>query len=447
MVILCLSISHKVADLKALESVNNKGKEHIFASLRERTLEGIVLQTCLRTEIYWDQKGKKEQLSDDEAKRIGSSILNLDAKKLDCQVFVGPKAIKHLFRIACGLESAILGEHEILGQVKMTLKEGIAKGTVGDMFETILHAAIHLGAKVRSETNIAKGNVSIGSVAVEIISEIFGSRFASIVIIGAGKVAGLLGKALTTLEIDDLIWMNRTYERSLMMTKRFNARPLEFNRDNLRNVLLNADVMIFATGCPRQLLLKEVFFQIDRQNPILLIDLGNPRNIAPEVADVSWVRLIDLDYINKWSSKGASLRAGEIPIVKQMIKQAMIALEEYQRCRWCEPAISEIYKFAEQVRLEQLKKSFLNTQQDELSRKKVDILTKAIVKQLLDTPIRSIRQRASSLPFEEIESLLSIFKSSDQKVSNSQDLDEIASNRYEICKIPDNNQYTNPDDF
>jgi hypothetical protein len=99
------------------------------------------------------------------------------------------------------------------------------------------------------------------------------------------------------------------------------------------------------------------------------------------------------------------------------------------------------------VRLDQLKKSFLNTHQDELSRKKVEILTKAIVKHLLDTPIRNIRQRASYLSPEEIESLLSIFKSPDQKVSNSQDLDEIASYRYEICKIPDNSQLIAPDDF
>ena len=411
MLINCISISHKVVDLGTLESFYKKKVQNIYNTLRKKKLEGFVLQTCLRTEIYWTNK---DHLIEDEIKRIGYEIFNLDSTKFQCQLFTDSDAIRHLLRVVSGLESAIIGEYEILGQVRQALHYGKKEGTICGFLEKVLHAAINLGVKVRKDTNISKGNISIGSVAVEIIKEILGIRISSMVVIGAGDVAGLVGKALSKLEINDLIWMNRTYERSLLMTEKFSARPLVFNETNLRIVLKNADIIIFATGCTRRLLTKANFLLIDRQKPILLIDLGNPRNINPEVSLVPWVKLIDLEYINKWVIQNAALRVSEIPKVEQILEHAIHDLEEYLQCQWIEPIIAEIYQSAERIRVEQIEKSFGNIQLNEpecrICLQKIELLSKAIIKQLLDSPMRNIRLITSFLPPENITDILSLFR-------------------------------------
>ena len=408
----CISISRKNNSQEALEQCEGRSSDQLYLPLKVFHLEGVVIQTCLRTEIYWINP---EKLNETEVIRRGSELFNLDFEYVQIQSYSNSKAMEHLFRLTSGLESAILGEHEILGQVKTAVKEGLRQKTIKSTLQAIFHHAINLGVEIRKQTEISKGNISVGSVAVETIKKIVGTKISSMIIVGAGEVAGLVGKSLSQLEITELTWMNRTYERSLMMAKIFKAVPLEFNQINLRDSLAKADVMIFAAGCSTRLLQKEDFINCNRENPILLIDLGNPRNIDPEIEKfMHWVQLIDLDYINEWSKQNNISRMKEIPHVERLIDESIANLRMYLHSQQFEPHISQIYRSAEAIRKKQIEKAIPCFQQDTpnclVCQDKLEILTRAIVKQLLDTPIRNIRQMANILPSEDINSLLLLFK-------------------------------------
>jgi len=413
MILHCLSVSHNKNNLKTLEKITLYDTNQIYLTLQAENLEGIVVQTCLRTEVYWmDNK----EFTPRESMILCSKFFKVDKTKLNIESFSGLEAIRYLFRVTAGLESAILGEFEILGQIRKALKEGQNQNTVKSFLSPILYKTINLGVEIRKKTEISKGNVSVGSIAVEMIKERYRNKISSMVIVGAGEVAGLVGKSLSLLKIKKLYWMNRTYERSLMMTKRFDAIPLEFSRNNLRNALLSANVLVFAANCPRKLLFKEDFLENDRSHTILLLDLGNPRNIDQEIEELPWVSVIDLNQINEWSKRNVSNRIKGIPVAEQMIEQALVDLQKYIHLQQFEPPIAEIYRSAETIRKKQVEKAIHVFQQDpnnencRMCKKKIDLITRSIVKQLLDSPIHNIRQISNSLPPEEVKKFLLLFK-------------------------------------
>jgi glutamyl-tRNA reductase len=413
MILHCLSVSHNKNNLTTLEKIPLYNTHQIYLTLQAENLEGIVVQTCLRTEVYWMEN---KEFTPRESLILCSKFFKVDETILNIEVFSGLEAIRHLFRVTAGLESAILGEFEILGQIRKALKEGQKQKTVKGFLSPILYKTINLGVKIRKKTDISKGNVSVGSIAVEMIKDRFRNNISSMVIVGAGEVAGLVGKSLSLLKIKKLYWMNRTYERSLMMTKRFDAIPLEFSRNNLRNALLTANVIVFAANCPRKLLFKEDFLGNDRSHTILLLDLGNPRNIDQEIEELPWVSVIDLNQINEWSKRNVSNRIKGIPVAEQMIEQALVDLQKYIHLQQFEPPIAEIYRSAEAIRKKQVEKAIHVFQQDpnnencRMCKKKIDLITRSIVKQLLDSPIHNIRQISNSLPPEEVKKFLLLFK-------------------------------------
>ena len=401
----CISISHKNVGLEGLEELSCTESMDVLLSLKEREIPGVLLQTCHRFELYWISE---RTLSQEEGKEFACDILDVGFSRYS--FYTGEEAVKHLLEVACGLESAIIGEYEILGQTRKSYELGRRVGTIDTNLSSLLQTALRVGVRARKETNIAKGSVSIGSVAVDIIRDRLGVKIDTILIIGAGKVAGLLGKALSVLEINEIVWMNRTYERSVMMTKRFNARPIEFSRENLRATLQFADAVILATGCPRHLISQADFSSL-REKPVLLVDLGNPRNISPDVANVGWVDLVDLDGIKEWVTKNALNREGEIPFVHEMIDSCYLEwVKQVQRNQF-ENEISEIYKYAEDIRVEQLSKTVNSPEFNGYHYKKLDLMSKAIIKQILDIPIRNIRLLSSKRCNKDVQKLVALFLS------------------------------------
>ncbi len=417
----CISVSHKNVCLSELEKFSHIDADYVHHRLKELGIPGLVLRTCHRVELYWHNISN---LSADGCVNFASQILEINLSEIPDYMYVSEdEAVHHLAEVCCGLESAIVGEYEILGQVRKALEQAEEHGALDDYLSSLLQMCIKAGVSARKETDIAKGSVSIGSVAVDVIRNLLGDKLGTMVIIGAGKVAGLLGKALSLLEIDDIVWMNRTYERSIMMTERFKAHPVEFNRQSLRSYLQIADAVILATGCPRQLILEDDFNRAQRTKPLILLDLGNPRNVSPDVANIEWVKLIDLDGIKEWISKNTLNRESEIPRVKEIIDKSLLGWQTQLKRNQFEKEIAGIYKYAEDIRKEQLNKTMGSNGFSKEHYEKLDLMSKAITKQILDSPIRNIRFLASKMQNEDAQKLLALFLS-DYGSPNSSDESE-----------------------
>lgn len=400
----CVSISHKHVNLDALEQLGTIDLGAAYQRLQDNNVSGMILQTCHRTELYWVHASQMPQA---QGEGFAEKILN--NRLIDYRYFTGDNAVEHLFRVSCGLESAIVGEFEILGQIREAHKVAKGRSVSAWFLDSIVESALKTGVRVRRETDIAKGSVSIGSVAVDVIKDKLGQKLNRLVIIGAGKVSGLLGKALSVVEIGEVVWMNRSYERSLKMTGRFDAEPVVFSRENLKIELSRADIVVLATGCPKRLISPADFATLNRSRSLLLLDLGNPRNISPDVGDIPWVKLINLDGISEWIEQNMTNRESEIPKAIDRIRDAMNRWEKSTRRALFEDEISQIYRFADQIRIEQLELTKGSTTLDDNLYNELELMTKAIVKQILHGPIDRIRRLSASRSSEDVRDLVSLF--------------------------------------
>lgn len=234
-------------------------------------LPGILLATCNRAELYQTQR---------------SNI------KYSSYLHQGSEAVKHLFRVAAGLDSQILGETEILGQIREAyLKSGAGKHSlVGRAFER----AIEIGRRVRAETGISRGNTSIASVAVGKVRGLAGNK-AKILLIGSGKVTETIIHILLKMDSNFILIANRTFDRAMKIADRIGGRAVRFDR--LKEALPDADAVISSTAAPHLILKKE---QIGGRNkPLIIIDLAVPRDVDPAAADIPGVTLLKVDDVRE----------------------------------------------------------------------------------------------------------------------------------------------------
>lgn len=421
MPIICASLSHHNFTISQLEllSIDNLSKHVGRLRTTGVITEAIVLHTCHRVEIYAVAKDIgfypekmisqiENQVSLDQFTPLISHYQNIDA-------------IEHIFRVACGLESMILGENEILGQVRSALKIAEESKSVGPILRVIFQKAVETGKRVRRDTEIAAGNVSIGSVAVNYIHKSLGRSLRRVTVIGAGDVAVLVGKSLTELAPEKVVWLNRTLARAKSLADQFSAEAQVYSPESLAEALDLSDVLILATGCPKRLITVDRFRELQRQSNLLLVDLGNPRNVSPEVESLDKIAVVDLDHLKSTSEEATQRRKAAIPIVEDVIEHRIDDLLADLRRLWAEPLISSIFKAAEDVRRDQLEKTIprLDIRPEKIQI--LEVMTSAIVKQTLHTPIRELRQRIPLMTMGEVDWLLSLFSVPQEERTFSQD--------------------------
>lgn len=361
-------------------------------------LEGMILSTCNRVEIAvtTDEQTDPEQC----VEGFLAQAQHVERAWIAPYLYhhQGSEAIRHLFRVASSLDSMVVGEPQILGQLKTAYAAAKDKGAVSGFLEMVLSRAFNVAKRVRSETEIGQSAVSVSYAAVELAREIFGSLSdRKVLLVGAGKMSELSARHLRRSGVGQIFVTNRTSERAQEMAKVFGGRIVEY--DKFVSSLPDVDIVIASSGAPHYILKKDQMRRVieaRRNRPMFLIDIAVPRNIEPAVNELDNVFLYDIDDLQKvvnQNVKGRLQVAEEAEeIIAEEVQRMMLRLRE----REVAPTIVSLQEQLEQVRAAEVERmrgklGQLTPQQEEA----IQALTRGIINKIAHGPISELRKQAS----------------------------------------------------
>ncbi|WP_341281730.1 glutamyl-tRNA reductase [Paenibacillus sp. FSL H8-0537] len=360
-------------------------------------LECVIVATCNRTELY--AVVDRHQLCGHHIRSFMEQWFNLPRKEFTNHLYMyeDEKAIDHLFHVTSGLDSMIIGETQILGQVKDAFALAQQQKATGTLFNTLFKQAITMAKRAHSETTIGESAVSVSYAAVELGKRIFG-QFSkkTVMLIGAGETGELTAKHLYANGADRVIVVNRTYERAVQLADKFNG--IACSMDEATNRLHEADIVISSTGADNFVLTRQVVasaMQRRRSKPLFMIDIAVPRDLDPTIAAVDNVFLYDIDDLEGIVESNLEQRRKEAAKIETMIAQEMDLFEQWYKTLGVVPLIRALQTKAAEIH-EETFNSLTNKLPDleEHELKVIRKLTKSIVNQMMQDPILRIKEMA-----------------------------------------------------
>lgn len=405
--ILAIGLNHKTASVEVRERLAFSGSRlrqalSALAQCRARqdgTLrEGAILSTCNRTEIYAlaeDAVGGREYLVRFLSERQGLPPAEFESHLYTCE---NEKAVAHLFSVAAGIDSMIVGENEILGQVREAYSLASASKAIGPVLARLFRKSITVGKRARTETTIGRDAISISYAAVELAKKIFedlGNCRA--LVVGAGETSELTLKNLMENGIGEINVINRTRRKAEVIARRCGGRVLGFGR--IAQALCSADIVISSTAAPHPVIRAQAVEQamaLRQQRPLLLVDIAVPRDVEPEVGRIDNVYLYDIDDLEKVVETNLKRRRREIPKVRAIIHREQTDFMAWFTALEVLPTITSLRGRAEQIRLAELQKALRRLGPlPEQQRTIVEALSLGIVNKLLHPPIVNLKERAN----------------------------------------------------
>ncbi|HEX78304.1 MAG TPA: glutamyl-tRNA reductase [Dehalococcoidia bacterium] len=368
-------------------------------SLQEHISQGILLSTCNRTEVY----------SMDQATGSGQNaavdFLSTRAKISDAElrpylyVHRDEAAVRHLFCVASGLDSMVVGEHEILGQVRHALEEAEKTRRIDPPLLNLFRHALRVGRRVRQETGIGRHALSVSSVAVDLATRVVGDLAnCQILVVGAGEAGSQVAKAARKKGASQIIVTSRSQERASALARALGGTSVALS--DLGEALRTADIVISCTGAPHTILnrrLIEEAMSARPQRPLVVIDIALPRDVEPGVRQMENVHLFDMDDLTQISQLHQQRRRGEIQRAMQIVDAEVAKCLAWWQTLEVEPTVSALVRKAEAIRQAQLDmtlKKLRGLSNEE--RESLEAMTRAIVKKILHDPIRCLKENGHS---------------------------------------------------
>jgi len=355
--------------------------------------ECIILQTCNRVEIY----GVGVNPHYDNIINVWSSLINLPADQVKNNVIVndGEEALKHLVKLTSGLDSLVVGEDQILGQVKRSLEFSRKNGFAGPNLNILFDKTIKIGGRVRTLTGINKGSTSVGSMAVNLAYEYFDDiKEKEILLIGSGEGASLIAKALKQRNMKFFI-TSRTFDRARSFADTVAGSPIPFETA-LEKLNDNIDIVFISTIAPYYLLTYDRIANMmkNRNKGLMIFDLSNPRTVEDKIATLNNIKLVNIDQISEIVEKNVGRRRKEIQSAEKIIDDEMITIKEILKRKSSEPAIISIFKNADSIRNKEFKKalSLIGNRVSEEDIKILEQFSFALVEGILSTPMNNLRK-------------------------------------------------------
>ena len=398
-----VSISHVDATLDQLEAASVEGQREAVASLLDRdgVREAFVLQTCNRVEAY-TVTGERETGRD----ALSNTVENVPSDVV-CELD-HEGSLRHLLRVAAGLESLVLGEDQILGQVRTAYEDARKAGGIGPLLETGVTKAIHVGERARTETAINEGVVSLASAAVKLAAETHGLEGATAAVVGAGEMGQLAAKRLAP-RVDELVLANRTVARaeSLATTVSPADATLETTGiDDLPAIFEGADVVISATGSAEWIVGCD---DLGAAGETFVVDITRPRDIPPGADDLDHLTVYDLDRLEAVTEKTRSRREAAAERVEGIVEEEFNRLlSQYKRER-ADEVISAMYEGAERIEAQELEETFGKLDLTDEQEAAVEAMADSLVSQLLAAPTNSLRDAAEEDDWSTIHTALRLF--------------------------------------
>jgi glutamyl-tRNA reductase len=357
--------------------------------------EFAILSTCNRVELYAVGAG----LIFDELETFLSDTRNIAVAEFSPSLYrlIDDEATEHLMRVACGLDSVVIGEPQILGQVTDAYTAAKQQETAGKILSQLFQSAIHAGKRARSETTINHNPASISSVAVNLIAEtVLDLPSAQVMVLGAGEMAELAVESLRKRGVNNILVINRTIQRAQELAQRWAGRAaaLEMLLDHLPEV----DVVITSTGAPHIVIWRSMVEEAIKRRPhrpMVFMDIAVPRDVDEEVKKIPGVRLYDIDSLSDLLQTSLAQRQAQIPKVEEILSEELASFNAYLSSLDVVPIIVEIRKQADSIRRTEIKKAM--QRMPDLTpemEKQIEALTTAIVNKILHRP--TIRLRGES---------------------------------------------------
>jgi glutamyl-tRNA reductase len=408
MKVLLVGLSHKTAQVKIRERLNFSSNAlravltHFDATHHQAHLEdvreGVVLSTCNRLEVY-------ALVRDPETASRG--IIDLLSRSCDtpAEIFArhlyfleDEPAIHHLFRVAAGLDSMVLGEPQILGQITDAYEAALSQGAAGTVLSALFRAAIHTGKRVRTETKIGINSASISSVAAGLAQRLLGDLSQRrVLLLGAGEMGAIAVRALYRRGASSITVANRTFENAEQLAQEWGGKAITFQQ--LPQALATADIVVSCTGAPHTILNRELIepaMAVRPTRPLFLIDIAVPRDIDPNVVEVANVHLRDIDDLQSQAEDNVREREMEIPLV-----ETIVATEVSQFLDWLSSldvvsTITDLRKQIEQWRQSELQRLFNRVELDERERELIETMSHRLVNKILHQPTLHLKAEAAS---------------------------------------------------
>jgi glutamyl-tRNA reductase len=394
-----LGLNHTTAPLELREKLAFAPEQRAAAleALRAKFTgcEAVLLSTCNRVELYVARavhgNPRPAEMAEFLAAYRGVPIAALQPHLYDK---AERGAVEHLFSVASSIDSMVVGETQILGQVRDAYDEARALGAAGSSLNPLFQRALAVGKQVMTETAINEGRVSVGSVAVDCASHIFGRyNDKTVLCIGAGKMAALVLQSFSSLKPRRVLICNRSHEKAIALGERFGVAPVLF--ENLNDHLIAADVVVTSAGAQHAIITREQFeplLKARRYRPIFLIDIALPRNVDPAVAELENVYLYNLDDLQKLVAATHSRRSESIEQAKTIIRKQVDEFLAWNRTRALGPMIDQLYQRHHQIAREEVDRVLSKMPHaTEAERAAIEDLARRLVNKFLHDPITRLR--------------------------------------------------------
>ncbi|MCU0405829.1 MAG: glutamyl-tRNA reductase [Ignavibacteriaceae bacterium] len=392
--LIAISINHRTAPVELREAVHlNEDEIRPFITLAKENQikEGLILSTCNRTEIFGIPNSNETS-----HEKFQSLLLNFkpaqNITEQHFQKFVSRDAIKHLFSVATGIDSLLVGDNQVFKQVKDSFQ--IAEDTqfAGYLMHRIFDSAIRTGKRAISETSISEGAVTVSYAAVQLTEKIFSNLSKkSALVIGTGETGEIAAKHLSEKGIGSLAVTNRTQEKAEKLAQKLNAKVIPFSV--FKDSIFKFDIIISATAAPEILISKDdvkAALKKRSNNSMILMDIAVPRDIDPETRKIDYVFYHDLDSLNIIVEQNLTKRKSEIPKVEKIIEEELETLWEWYNSLRAAPAIKDLRDFFEEIRNEEVEKNKNKFSSED--QEKLEIVTKRIINKILHHPTIELRK-------------------------------------------------------
>jgi glutamyl-tRNA reductase len=394
-----VGLNHKVADVDVREKLAFSGEKLdkgllLFHELPE-VQEAIILSTCNRVELYANVTDAEK--ASDSVKTFLSQFHDISRSSLERSLYIydDVTAVKHIFRVASSLDSMVVGEPQILGQLKDAFELALSKKTTGILLNKLMKKAISVAKRVRTETRIAENAVSISFAAVELAKKIFTDLSRkTCMLLGAGEMAELAARHLINNGIKDVLVANRTYDRACALAKDFEGRPVKF--DEFINEMARTDIVICSTGAPTYVLTKSQMQKVmkeRKQKQVFLIDISVPRNIDPEINDLENVYLYNIDDLQGVVDSNMFERQKEAEKAERIIAEELDTFLKWQASLDSVPTIKALRDRAEEVKREEIEKLFHRLPSiGEKEREAIEYMATALMNKLMHPPTAALKE-------------------------------------------------------
>lgn len=414
MPIVVFGLNHTTAPIEIREKlyVSEDTIPALTKELKEEGLnENIVLSTCNRTEFYFSCENIEGAL--DKIYQTLSKYFHMHEEWLKEYTYLltNEDAYRHLFLVASGLDSMVVGEPQILGQVKDAYRLATDCNTTGFLLDKVFHKTFNVAKRIRTETKVGYNPVSISGMAIELAKKIFGELPGKkILVVGAGEMCEIAVKYFKKDGVADIYITNRTFQNAQKLADEIAGVPYPFG--DLQDLLVKVDMVLSSTGSEKPIIDKELVSLVmkrRKQKPLFFIDIAVPRDVEPSVNGIENVYLYDIDDLKELSQKHLSDRLSESEKARAIIDEEVKKFTAWLKQLDKSPMISDIYDKVEEIRKGELKKILQKHQGiDEETIKSMELLSKSIVNKLVHPHVVMIKENGSPIILELMKKLFNL---------------------------------------